>query len=47
MNIKEKQAIVEQARELLRSVWTDDLDQGTQDEIARIYNDMRYIFDEE
>ena len=46
MNNKEKQAIVEQARELLRSVWTDDLDQDTQNEIARIYDDMQYIFED-
>ena len=47
MNIKEKQAIIEQARELIRSVWTDDLDQDTQREIARIYDDLQYVFDEE
>lgn len=47
MDIKAKQAIIEQARELIRSVWTDDLDQDTQREIARIYDDLQYIFDEE
>ena len=47
MDIKAKQALIEQARELIRSVWTDDLDQDTQREIARIYDDLQYIFDEE
>ena len=47
MDLKAKQAIIEQARELIRSVWTDDLDQDTQREIARIYDDLQYIFDGE
>ena len=47
MDIKAKQAVIEQARELIRSVWTDDLDQETQREIARIYDDLQYIFDDE
>lgn len=47
MDNKAKQAVIEQARELIRSVWTDDLDQDTQREIARIYDDLQYIFDEE
>lgn len=47
MDIKAKQAVIEQARELIRSVWTDDLDQETQREIARIYDDLQYVFDEE
>ena len=47
MELKDKQAIIEKARELIRSVWTDDLDQDTQKEIARIYDDLQYIFDNE
>jgi hypothetical protein len=47
MDIKAKQAVIEQARELIRSVWTDDLDKDTQREFERIYEDLRYIFDEE
>jgi hypothetical protein len=47
MNNKEKQAVIEKARELIRSVWTDDLDQETQREIQRIYDDLQYVFDEE
>lgn len=47
MNNQQRQAVIEQARELIRSVWTDDLDQDTQREIERIYDDLQYIFDEE
>jgi len=47
MNNQDKQAVIEQARELIRSVWTDDLDQDTQKEIARIYDDLQYIFDQD
>jgi hypothetical protein len=47
LNIKDRQKVIEQARELIRSVWTDDLDQETQREIARIYDDLQYVFDEE
>lgn len=47
MNIKDRQKVIEQARELIRSVWTDDLDQETQREIQRIYDDLQYVFDEE
>jgi len=47
MDNKAKQEVIEKARELIRSVWTDDLDQETQREIARIYDDLQYIFDEE
>ena len=47
MNNQDRQATIEKARELIRSVWTDDLDQETQKEIARIYDDLQYIFDEE
>lgn len=47
MDLKAKQAVIEQARELIRSVWTDDLDQETQREIAKIYDDLQYIFDDE
>jgi hypothetical protein len=47
MNNKDRQAVIEQARELIRSVWTDDLDQETQREIQRIYDDLQYVFDEE
>ena len=47
MDNKQRQAVIEQARELIRSVWADDLDQDTQREIERIYDDLQYIFDEE
>ena len=47
MTNQQRQAVIEQARELIRSVWTDDLDQDTQREIQRIYDDLQYIFDEE
>lgn len=47
MTNQQRQAVIEQARELIRSVWTDDLDQDTQCEIERIYDDLQYIFDEE
>jgi hypothetical protein len=47
LNIKDRQKVIEQARELIRSVWTDDLDQETQREIQRIYDDLQYVFDEE
>jgi hypothetical protein len=47
LDIKAKQKVIEQARELIRSVWTDDLDQETQREIERIYDDLQYVFDEE
>lgn len=46
MDNKAKQAVIEQARELIRSVWTDDLDQDTQREIERIYDDLQYIFED-
>lgn len=47
MTNQQRQAVIEQARELIRSVWTDDLDQETQREIARIYDDLQYVFDDE
>jgi hypothetical protein len=47
MDNRARQAVIEQARELIRSVWTDDLDQETQREIQRIYDDLQYVFDEE
>ena len=47
MTNQQRQAVIEQARELIRSVWTDDLDQKTQREIQRIYDDLQYVFDEE
>ncbi len=47
MTNQQRQAVIEQARELIRSVWTDDLDQETQREIERIYDDLQYVFDEE
>jgi len=47
MDMQHRQKVIEQARELIRSVWTDDLDQDTQNEIARIYDDLQYIFDDE
>ena len=47
MTNQQRQAVIEQARELIRSVWTDDLDQETQREIQRIYDDLQYGFDEE
>jgi hypothetical protein len=47
MTNQQRQAVIEQARELIRSVWTDDLDQETSREIERIYDDLQYIFDEE
>lgn len=47
MNMEYRKQVIEQARELIRSVWTDDLDTGTQDELARIYDDLKYVFDEE
>jgi len=46
MNLKDKQAVLEQARELIRSVWTDDLDQDTQRELERIYDDLQYVFED-
>ena len=47
MTNQQRQKVIEQARELIRSVWTDDLDQETQREIQRIYDDLQYVFDEE
>ena len=47
MDNKAKQAVIDHARALSRTVWTDDLDQETQREIARIYDDLQYVFDEE
>ncbi len=47
MDMQHRKQVIEQARELIRSVWTDDLDQATQDEISRIYEDLQYIFDDE
>lgn len=46
MTNQQRQAVIEQARELIRSVWTDDLDQETQREIERIYDDLQYIFED-
>ena len=46
MDNKQRQAVIEQARELIRSVWTDDLDQETQREIQRIYDDLQYVFED-
>ena len=46
MTNQQRQAVIEQARELIRSVWTDDLDQDTQREIERIYDDLQYIFED-
>lgn len=46
MTNQQRQAIIEQARELIRSVWTDDLDQDTQREIERIYDDLQYVFED-
>ena len=47
MDIQHRQKVIEQARELIRSVWTDDLDDDTQREIERICDDLQYIFDNE
>lgn len=47
MDNKQRQQIIEKARELIRSVWTDDLDQDTQEYIQKIYNDLQYVFDNE
>lgn len=46
MNNQQRQAVIEQARELIRSVWTDDLDQDTQRELERIYDDLQYVFED-
>jgi hypothetical protein len=46
MTNQQRQAVIEQARELIRSVWTDDLDQETQREIQRIYDDLQYVFED-
>ena len=46
MTNQQRQAVIEQARELIRSVWTDDLDQETQREIERIYDDLQYVFED-
>jgi hypothetical protein len=46
MTNQQRQAVIEQARELIRSVWTDDLDQDTQREIERIYDDLQYVFED-
>jgi hypothetical protein len=46
MTNQQRQAVIEQARELIRSVWTDDLDQDTQREIQRIYDDLQYVFED-
>lgn len=46
MTNQQKQAVIEQARELIRSVWTDDLDQDTQRELERIYYDLQYVFED-
>jgi hypothetical protein len=41
--MNEKQRKLEQARELIRSVWTDDLAQDIQDDLQKIYDDLRWI----
>lgn len=46
MTNQQRQAVIEQARELIRSVWTDDLDQDTQRELERIYDDLQYVFED-
>lgn len=41
--MNEKQRKLEQARELIRSVWTDDLAQDIQDDLQKIYDDLKWI----
>lgn len=41
--MNEKQRKLEQARELIRSVWTDDLAQDIQDDLAKIYDELKWI----
>jgi len=41
--MNDKQRKLEQARELIRSVWTDDLAQDIQDDLQKIYDDLRWI----
>ena len=41
--MNEKQKLIEQARELIRQAWTDDLEQDLQNDLEQIYNDLKWI----
>lgn len=41
-NAQAKQKL-EQARELIREAWLDSLPQDIQDDLQKIYNELRYI----
>lgn len=41
--MNEKQKALEQAREIIRSVWTDDLAQDIQNDLERIYDELKWI----
>lgn len=44
--MNDKQAKLEQARELIRSVWTDDLPHDIQEDLSKIYDELRWIAEE-
>jgi hypothetical protein len=41
--MNQKQRTLEQARELIRSVWTDDLPQDIQDDLQKVYEELKWI----
>lgn len=41
--MNEKQKALERAREIIRSVWTDELPQDIQSDLERIYDDLKWI----
>jgi hypothetical protein len=41
--LNKKQQTLEQARELIRSVWTDDLPQDIQDDLQKVYEELKWI----
>jgi len=41
--MNDKQLLIEQARELIRKAWTDDLPDDIQRDLERIYDDLKWI----
>ena len=44
--MNDKQRAIEQARELIRSAWTDDLPMDIQKDLENIYNELKFIAEE-
>jgi hypothetical protein len=44
--MNEKQKLLEQARELIRSAWTDELPQDIQNDLGKIYEELKWLADD-